>query len=108
MMTIRRRRSSEMTLPRRPSLPTVSSCLRRFCLACLGATSGPGAFDCMATDCPLYPYRHWHGPGKEPKRKLSEKRLTQLAEARQGSPLIHRSQSHEQKASTAVGGAFDA
>ena len=36
------------------SLPTVASCVRRFCLDCLGATTGRGAFDCQSQVCPLY------------------------------------------------------
>ena len=39
----------------RSSLPTVSACIRRFCLDCLRATSGRGAFDCGSTLCPLRP-----------------------------------------------------
>lgn len=44
-----------MTLPRKPSPPTVSACTRHFCLDCLGTTSGRGAFDCGSTMCPLRP-----------------------------------------------------
>jgi hypothetical protein len=44
-----------MTLPRRCSPPTVSSCIRRFCLDCLGATNGRGAYDCASEVCPLRP-----------------------------------------------------
>ncbi len=44
-----------MTLPRKSICPTVSASIRRFCLDCLGATSGRGAFDCGSTVCPLRP-----------------------------------------------------
>jgi len=149
------------------SSPTVSICIRRFCLACLRATTGRAAFDCGSTvcplrpaspflgrpmpesfrgancpgephsvlkrrpsrklvhaqchqcqpggqsdceamDCALYPFRPWAGPGKAPRRKLSEKRLAQLAAARRRSPLLQRSPTREQKPTTAVGAAFDA
>ena len=33
--------------------PTAAETVRRFCLDCLGATSGRGAFDCGSTICPL-------------------------------------------------------
>ena len=46
---------SEMTLPLKPSAPTVSACIRRFCLDCLGASSARGAFDCTSVLCPLRP-----------------------------------------------------
>ena len=41
--------------PHKTSLPTVAACVRRFCLDCLGATNGRGAFDCGSTVCPLRP-----------------------------------------------------
>jgi len=149
------------------SLPPVAASVKRFCLDCLGASSGRAAFDCgstvcplrpaspflgrpmpqsfrgpsypgepppvtkrrpsrklihaqchqcqpgdttdcMSEDCALYPCRPWDGPGKVARRALSEKRLAQIAAARERSPLIQRSQRREQKASTAVGAAFDA
>jgi hypothetical protein len=34
--------------------PTVTACVRRFCLDCLGATSGRSAYDCQSRTCPLY------------------------------------------------------
>ena len=37
------------------SLPTVATCVRGFCLDCLGATSGRSAFDCGSQVCPLRP-----------------------------------------------------
>jgi len=37
------------------SLPTVAACIRRFCLDCVGATSGRAAFDCDSKVCPLRP-----------------------------------------------------
>jgi hypothetical protein len=39
---------------RRTSVPTVTACVRRFCLDCQGLTSGRGAFDCQSRVCPLY------------------------------------------------------
>ena len=48
-----RREGSEMISPRGSSLPTVAACVRRFCLECVGATSGRAAFDCGSTVCPL-------------------------------------------------------
>lgn len=36
-------------------LPSLSACIRRFCLDCLGATNGRGAFDCGSEVCPLRP-----------------------------------------------------
>jgi len=33
--------------------PTVAQAVRRFCLDCLGATNGRGAFDCGSEVCPL-------------------------------------------------------
>jgi len=39
----------------RVSAPTVRACIRCFCLDCLGATSGKGAFDCGSQLCPLRP-----------------------------------------------------
>ena len=36
------------------SVPTVTARVRRFCLDCLGATDGRGAFDCQSQVCPLY------------------------------------------------------
>jgi len=33
---------------------TVAQAVRRFCLACLGASSARGAFDCQSHICPLY------------------------------------------------------
>jgi len=166
MMTFGRREGSEMTLPRKSSQLTVSSCLRRFCLACLGASSGRGAFDCgstlcplrpaspflgrrlpesfrgpsypgepatgarrrpsrrlihaqcrqcqpgdttdcLATDCPLYPYRPWAGPGKAPARRLSEKELAQRRLA-QSHPSFRARKTRGQRASTAQGGTLDA
>jgi hypothetical protein len=42
------------TNPRDPR-PTVAACVKRFCLDCLGATSGRAAFDCGSQVCPLRP-----------------------------------------------------
>jgi len=47
----------------RASMLTVAACVRRFCLECLGATSGRNAFDCLSRICLLYaacPF--WHKP----------------------------------------------
>ncbi len=155
-----------MASSRSNSVPTVAACVRRFCLECVGATTGRGAFDCgsrvcplrpanpflgkplpltmlaedysgeparaakrrpsrmlihaqcrqcqpgdrtdcEATDCALYVYRPWDGPGKAAKRPLSKKRLAQIAAARQRSPLTRSSLTREQKPSTAVGAALD-
>ncbi len=160
-----------MAHPRMASAPTVSTCVRRFCLDCLGATSGRASFDCgskacllrpaspflgkpmpphlrgpsyrgepapapkrrpsrrlihaqcrqcqpgdssdcMTTDCPLYPYRPWDGPGKAPRRKASPAQREAAARATAASlrarghataPVTNR-----QKASTAQRAAFDA
>jgi len=84
---------------RRPSISLISG----YCRSCQ-----PGdRTDCQGSECPLYPYRPWPGPGKAPRRRLSDKRLAQIAAARQRSPLT-LSRKREQKASTAVGAAFDA
>jgi hypothetical protein len=37
------------------SVPTVAARVRRFCLDCVGASSGRAAFDCGSTVCPLRP-----------------------------------------------------
>ena len=151
----------------RYSAPRPAACIRRFCLDCLGATSGRAGFDCGSTvcplrpaspflgkpmprsmrtedyegepdrvarrrpsrslihaqcrqcqpgdrtdceavDCALYPFRPWDGPGKAPTRKLSEKRLAQIAAARKRSPLAQRPEGREQKPTTAAGRALDA
>jgi hypothetical protein len=52
-------RSAGRVTRRRPaqggaSLPTVAACVRRFCLACLGAENARNAFDCESASCPLY------------------------------------------------------
>jgi len=142
----------------RASVPTVAICVKRFCLECLGATSGRAAFDCgskvcplrpaspflgklmpeslrgptypgelpavprrrpsralihaqcrqcqpgdtsdcMAEGCALYPYRPWPGPGHAARRKASVAQREAAARGRE---------SMRQRASTAVGGAFDA
>jgi len=147
-----------MAPPCKLSLPTISACIRRFCLDCLGATSGRAAFDCGSTICPLrhaspflgkpvpltmrtedyegeparvakrrpsrkmihaqcrqcqpgdlgdceaeacalYPYRPWSGPGHAARRKASPAQVAAAARGRE---------SMRQKASTAVGAAFDA
>jgi hypothetical protein len=44
-----------MARSHRASLPTAAACIRRFCLDCVGATTGRGAFDCGSTVCPLRP-----------------------------------------------------
>lgn len=62
--------------------------------------------DCMAADCALYPYRPWDGPGKAPKRKLSEKELAQRRLA-QSNPSFQTRRTRGQKPSTAIGATFD-
>lgn len=42
-------------LERLPRRLTVAQAVKRFCLDCLGATSGRGAFDCGSEICPLRP-----------------------------------------------------
>ncbi len=44
-----------MARPREARAPTVASCVRRFCLECVGATTGRAAFDCGSRVCPLRP-----------------------------------------------------
>jgi len=36
------------------AVPSITICVRRFCLDCLGASSARGAFDCQSRICPLY------------------------------------------------------
>ena len=84
---------------RRPS----RALIRAYCRTCQPG----GRTDCQGSECPLYPYRPWPGPGKAPRRNLSERRLAQIAAARQRGPLT-LSGKREQKPSTAVGAAFDA
>ena len=149
---------SVMTRVHPPRWPTATQAIRRFCLECLGATTGKGAFDCgsqvcplrsasaflgrpmpesfrgptysgeplpvprrrpsrklihaqcrqcqpgdttdcMAEHCALYPFRPWSGPGHAAKRKASPAQREAAARGRE---------SMRQRASTAVGGAFDA
>jgi hypothetical protein len=146
--------------------PTQARAIRRFCLDCVGATSGRGAFDCgdrvcplhpaspfvgkampkhlrppdydgeparvakrrpskalihaqcrqcqpgdrtdcEAADCALYPFRPWDGPGKVPKRRLTEKELSQRRLA-QSSRSFQARKARGQRTSTAVGAALDA
>ena len=47
--------SATLARPRIEPLPTPAACIRRFCLECVGATSGRGAFDCGSEACPLRP-----------------------------------------------------
>lgn len=83
----------------RASLPTVSACVRRFCLDCLGAISGRGAFDCGSTVCPLRPASPFLGkpmpesfrpptssdePPRVPRRRPSRRLI--LAQCRQCQP----------------------
>jgi len=63
--------------------------------------------DCMAADCALYPFRPWDGPGKAPRRRLSEKELAQRRLA-QSDPSFRARKTRGQKPNTAVGGTFDA
>ena len=149
---------------------TVAQAVRRFCLNCLGAASGRGAFDCgsalcplrpaspclgkpmpdsfrgltypgepprvprrrpsrrlihdqcrqcqpgdrtdcMAPECPLYPYRPWDGPGKASRRKASPAQREAAARATLASLRARghtrAPQTNRQRASTAVGASFD-
>ena len=151
--------------------PTAAQAIRRFCLECVGATSGRAAFDCgstlcplrpanpflgrpmpegsrgasypgepvlvlkrrpsrrlihdqcrqcqpgdhsdcLATRCALYPYRLWDGPGKAPRRKASPAQREAAARATAASLRARgharAPETNRQRASTAVGGAFDA
>jgi hypothetical protein len=76
---------------RRPS----KSLIRAQCRECQ-----PGDHtDCEAEGCALYPYRPWSGPGHVTKREASPAQREAAARGRE---------SMRQRASTAVGGAFDA
>ena len=55
--------------------------------------------DCEAEACAFYPYRPWSGPGHAAKRKAS---VAQREAAARGREFMR------QRASIAVGGAFDA
>jgi len=55
--------------------------------------------DCLGTDCALYPYRPWSGPGHAARRKASPAQVDAAARGRE---------SMRQKGSTAVGAALDA
>jgi len=93
----------EPQIPRPKRRRASRSLISAYCRSCQ-----PGdRTDCLSSDCALYPYRPWPGPGKAPRRRLSDKRLAQIAAARQRSPLT-LSRKREQKPSTAVGAAFDA
>jgi len=146
-----------MALPPISTVATPAACVRRFCLECLDATTGRGAFDCGSEVCPLRPaspflgkpmpltmrtedydgeparvpkrrpsrklihaqcrqcqpdgrddceaedcalhrYRPWDGSGKAGQRKASPAQLQAAARGRE---------TMRQKASTAVGQAFD-
>jgi len=56
---------------RTTSLPSVAACVRRFCLDCLGATTGRGAFDCGSQVCPL----HAASPFRQSRRRRASKGL---------------------------------
>ena len=64
---------TEQTRPvhHRTSPPTVAACVRLFCLACLGATTGRGAFDCQSQVCPLYAA----SPFRQARRRRASKGL---------------------------------
>ena len=155
-----------MAHPRRTPAPTPAACVRRFCLECLAATSGRGAFDCgsqvcplrpaspflgkpmpeslrgrsclgepplapkrrpsrrlihaqcrqcqpgdatdcTATDCALYLFRPWEGPGKAGKRRPSQRQLAHLESARRLILAARRPATPIQNPTTAVGRAFD-
>jgi len=50
--------------------PTIPACIRRFCLDCMGANTGRGAYDCQSKICPLYPY----APFRVGRRRRASKR----------------------------------
>jgi hypothetical protein len=89
---------------RRPSRSLISA----YCRTC-----PPGdRTDCQSSECPLYPYRPWPGPGRVPRRVAS---ASQRAAATKGTGASLRARGHarssessRQEASTAVGAAFDA
>ena len=54
-VTLRQREGSEMAPPQPTLIPTLSACVKRFCLDCQGLATGRGAFDCQSRICPLYP-----------------------------------------------------
>ena len=61
--------------------------------------------DCLGINCAFYPFRPWEGPGKAPRRKLSEMHRTRLVAA----TAPYRFKMHaSNKPSTAVGAAPDA
>jgi hypothetical protein len=68
--------------------------------------------DCMAADCALYPFRPWDGPGKAPRRKASPAQCEAAARATAASLRVRgharTPEMNRQRASTAVGGTFDA
>jgi hypothetical protein len=80
-----------MAHPRRDSLPTPAACIRRFCLDCVGATSGRGAFDCGSKACPLRPASPFLG--KPMPRSLQspdyEGEPARVAKRRPSKSLIH-------------------
>ncbi len=55
--------------------------------------------DCEAADCAMYPFRPWDGPGRADRRKATPAQREAAARGRE---------TMRQRASTAVGGAFDA
>ena len=68
--------------------------------------------DCLATRCALYPYRLWDGPGKAPRRKASPAQREAAARATAASLRARGHaralETNRQRATTAMGGAFDA
>jgi len=50
-----------MARPDTGPLPSVSASVKRFCLECVGATSGRAAFDCGSKLCPLRPASPFRG-----------------------------------------------
>lgn len=53
-----------MARPLRDAAPTVSACVRRFCVDCQGLASARGAFDCQSWICPLYAASPFRSSGR--------------------------------------------
>ena len=64
---------------RPPKRRATKMMIRTYCRSC----QPEDRTDCQATDCGLYPFRPWPGPGHAPKRQASPKALEALGIARQ-------------------------
>lgn len=60
--------TTEAVAPARTKNPTIRTCVRQFCLDCLGAPTARSAFDCQSRVCPLYTC--------SPFRKVGRRRAT--------------------------------